>query len=173
MKKSLLLGAICMVMNIKSDEFKLYSADFKHNEEIPKELTCEGKNKPPHLAWQGAHEHTRSLVLFCEDPDAPNGTWVHWVVYNIPPSKKDLTYIHDNKEKLSDGTMQGRNTAGNVGYDGPCPPSGHGKHHYHFKLYALNTVLSLEPGAAKDAVIKAMKNHIIGQTELIGLYQRK
>lgn len=155
--------------------FQITSPDFKHNDFMPKEFTCEGGNKAPRLQWKGVPKDTKSLVLICDDPDAPAGTWVHWVVYNIPANKTDLSYIVDRSEKLADGTMQGTNSWPDtrVGYDGPCPPKGHGVHHYHFKLYALDTALNLKPRATKAQVEAAMKNHVLTQTEVVGLYERK
>lgn len=170
MKKILFLG---VMMSISANALKLTSPDFKHNEFIPKQFTCEGDNKAPQLKWQGLPINTKSLVLICDDPDAPAGTWVHWVVYNIPATKTDLSYISDRSEKLSNGTLQGMNSWPHVGYDGPCPPVGHGIHHYHFKLYALDVMLKLEPRSTKQQVETAMKNHVIAQTELVGLYERK
>ena len=114
-----------MATTINATAFKISSPDFKHNEFIPKQFTCEGSNKAPQLRWQGIPPDTKSFVLICDDPDAPAGTWVHWVVYNIPASKTDLSYITDRSEKLSDGTMQGTNSWPYVGYDGPRPPNGH------------------------------------------------
>lgn len=172
MKKILFLG-VAMASSSHAASFKISSLDFNHNAVMPTEFTCEGANKAPRLQWHGVPANTKSLVLICDDPDAPAGTWVHWVVYNIPATKIDLAYITDRSEKLSDGTMQGLNSWPHVGYDGPCPPIGHGIHHYHFKLYALDTMLNLKPKASKQEVETAMKNHVIAQTELVGLYERK
>ncbi|CAN5158630.1 YbhB/YbcL family Raf kinase inhibitor-like protein [soil metagenome] len=162
-----------MVSSSHAASFKIISPDFTHNNVIPKEFTCEGANKAPRLHWNGMPVNTKSLVLICDDPDAPAGTWVHWVVYNIPVSKTDLSYITDRSEKLADGTLQGLNSWPHVGYDGPCPPKGHGVHHYHFKLYALDSLLSLKSKSTKQEVEAAMKNHVLAQTELVGLYERK
>ncbi len=169
-KKIVFLGVI-MASSVHA--FKISSPDFNLNAAIPKEFTCEGANKMPRLEWQGAPAHTNSLVLICDDPDAPAGTWVHWVVYNIPAAKKDLSYITDRTEKLSDGTMQGSNSWPHVGFDGPCPPIGHGVHHYHFKLYALDAILKIKPSATKEEVEVGMKNHILAHTQIVGLYERK
>lgn len=172
MKKIVFLG-VAMVSSAYAASFKISSSDFKHNTPIPKEFTCEGANKAPRLQWQSAPAQTKSFVLICDDPDAPAGTWVHWVVYNISVAKTDLSYITDRSDKLSDGTMQGTNSWPHVGYDGPCPPIGHGVHHYHFKLYALDAILNLKPKATKQEVEAAMKNHILAHTETVGLYERK
>ena len=107
--------------------------------------------------------------MICDDPDAPFGTWVHWVVYNIP---LDVTFLNKNASSLNDVIIQGINDFKRVGYGGPCPPRGK-PHRYFFKLYALDTVLDLEPAATKKELIKAMSGHIIAQAKLIGLYKRK
>lgn len=162
-----------MNATVHAAPFQISSPDFKTNIHLPKDFTCEGSNKAPQLQWQNAPAKTKSFVLMCDDPDAPAGTWVHWVVYNIPAGKTDLSYIADRSEKLADGTMQGLNSWPHVGYDGPCPPKGHGMHHYHFKLYALDTMLALKPKATKQEVEAAMKSHVLAQTEIVGLYERK
>lgn len=162
-----------MSISSQAASFKITSSDFTHKSVIPIKFTCDGANKAPRLQWHGAPSNTKSFVFICDDPDAPAGTWVHWVVYNIPASKTDLSYITDRTQKLSDGTMQGSNSWPHVGYDGPCPPEGHGIHHYHFKLYALDAVLNLKPGATKQEVEAAMKKHILAHTEIVGLYERK
>lgn len=170
MKKWLILGVFSM--NMQSTEFKLFSLDFQNDKKIPKEFTCEGSNKIPKLAWEHAPKNTASFALICDDPDAPKGTWVHWVIYNIPANKRTLDHVKDRSEKLTDGTMQGSNSWPKIGYDGPCPPKGHGTHHYHFKLYALDTMLQLPPKATKDQLEKTMAGHILAETQIIGLYER-
>ncbi len=160
-------------MNSPLSALSLSSPDFTHGKYIPQEFTCEGANRAPRLRWKSALLGTKSFVLICDDPDAPAGTWVHWVVYNIPASKFDVDYVATRLEKYQDGTMQGLNSWPHVGYDGPCPPPGHGVHHYHFKLYALDTILNLKPRATKGEVEAAIKDHIQAQAELVGLYERK
>lgn len=169
MKRLLIAGVL--VMNMHAAEFTLNSLDFENGKIIPKEFTCEGANKTPKLVWKNAPEKTKSFALICDDPDAPAGTWVHWVIYNIPADKQSLDHVKDNSEKLADGTMQGANSSKKIGYDGPCPPKGHGIHHYHFKLYALDRMLTLSPKITKDQLLKAMNGHILAQAEIIGTYE--
>lgn len=171
MKERMLL--IGILMNMHAAGLTINSLDFSANQPIPKEFTCEGANKAPKLVWENVPQKTKSFAIICDDPDAPAGTWVHWVVYNIPADKRSLDYITDRTEKLSDGTMQGANSWPKIGYDGPCPPKGHGIHHYHFKLFALDSLLNLKPKATKEELLKAMKGHIVAQAEITGLYERK
>jgi len=136
---------------------------------IPKRYTCDGENVSPPLSWSGLPEGTRSLALICEDPDAPSGNWVHWVLFNIPPDITTLEEGLPQKERLSDGSVQGVNDFHKVGYGGPCPPSG--THRYDFRLYALDTFLDLKPGAKKDRLLKAMRGHVIAEGRLTGAYR--
>lgn len=150
------------------------SPSFTHNGAIPARHTCDGRNISPALAWTGAPAGTKSLALIADDPDAPDPaapkmTWVHWVLYNIPAGTSGLTEGIAEKD-LPHGTLQGVNDWHRTGYGGPCPPVG--KHRYFFKLYSLDTVLPDLKHPAKTALEKAMRGHIIGQAELIGLYQR-
>jgi hypothetical protein len=115
-------------------------------------------------------EGTRSFALIADDPDAPVGTWVHWVLYNIPSSARTLIESIPADAKLADGSINGKNSWGKPGYGGPCPPSG--THRYFFKLYALDTVLNLGSGATKEQLLNAMQGHILGQAELMGKYKR-
>jgi Raf kinase inhibitor-like YbhB/YbcL family protein len=152
----------------------IMSPSFKHNGVIPARHTCDGLNISPLLRWTGLPTGSKSLALIVDDPDAPNPdapkmTWVHWVVYNIPPDTNGLPETAA-AEGLPPGTLQGLNDWHDTGYKGPCPPIG--KHRYFFKLYALDTVLPDMKRPAKAALEKAMRGHIIGQAELMGLYQR-
>lgn len=154
--------------------FTLASTSFSHNDTIPSRYTCDGKDISPALSWTGIPEGTKSLVLIVDDPDAPDPaapkmTWVHWVLYNIPPSATGLTEGISEKD-LPPGTLQGINDWKRTGYGGPCPPIG--THRYFHKLYALNTVLPDLQHPAKAALEQAMQGHVIAQTELIGRYQR-
>jgi Raf kinase inhibitor-like YbhB/YbcL family protein len=168
------LVSMTSMLTSASIAFQLSSQDFVAQGAIPTSCTCQGANKPPRLAWSNAPSTTKSFVLICDDPDAAgNQPWVHWVVYNIAPTKKDLSYITGRAQKFSDGTKQGINSFSKRGYDGPCPPVGHGVHHYHFTLYAIDTVLTLSANATKSEVLAAIKEHTITQTELIGTYERK
>jgi Raf kinase inhibitor-like YbhB/YbcL family protein len=150
---------------------KITSSAFEAGGMIPAKYTCDAENMSPPLSWGGAPEKTKSFALICDDPDAPAGTWVHWVVYNIPESSKELLENIQNDKKLTDGTLQGTNDFGKTGYGGPCPPSG--THRYFFKLYALDAMLTIQGNATKSALLEAMKGHILAQGELIGKYSRK
>jgi hypothetical protein len=132
---------------------------------IPSLYTCEGKNVSPPLAWSGVPPGAKSLVLIVDDPDAPAGTWVHWVVYDIPPLTTDLA----EGATVADAKI-GRNDWGKAAYGGPCPPSG--RHRYFFKVYALDTLLASARPLTKAEVEKAMAGHIIAQGELVGTYQK-
>lgn len=150
---------------------KLTSPAFKEGEQIPRQYTCEGKDVSPPLQWEHAPEGTRSFALICDDPDAPVGTWVHWVIWNIPGKLNELPEGVVAKEQLADGTRQGKNDFRRIGYGGPCPPRGPA-HRYFFKLYALNTVLDLRAGASKKDLLKAMEGHILAEAQLMGTYKR-
>lgn len=150
--------------------FTLKSTAFGDGESIPRKYTCDGADISPPLEWSSVPESTRSFALIADDPDAPGGTWVHWVLYHIPSSARSLIESIPPDAKLSDGSMHGKNGWGNLGYAGPCPPSG--THRYFFKLYALDTMLNLGSGATKEQLVSAMKGHIIGQSELMGKYKR-
>ena len=151
--------------------FALTSAAFQEGQAIPAKYTCDGQDVSPALAWSGAPVDTKSLALISDDPDAPMGTWVHWVVYNLPASTRQLPESFPKDKELKDGTRQGTTDFGRIGYGGPCPPSG--THRYFFKLYALDVVLSLSPGATKAAVESAIQGHILAQIQLMGTYHRR
>ncbi len=153
----------------------LQSADFEHQGEIPKMFTCDGNDTSPELNWSGLPQHSKSLVLIVDDPDAPDPakpkmTWVHWLLYNIPPTVTKLPRAVAVKD-LPTGTQQGKNDWKRTGYGGPCPPIG--RHRYFHKLYALDIELPDLHQPSKAQLEKAMAGHIIGQTELIGTYQRQ
>ena len=133
---------------------------------MPREFTCQGDDVSPPLAWSGVPAGAKSLALIVDDPDAPMGTWVHWVLFNIPADMRSL------KEGFSadDPIAVGKNSSSHLSYDGPCPPSG--THRYYFKLYALDTALRLSPGAKKDQLLKSMDGHILAQTELMGTFSK-
>jgi Raf kinase inhibitor-like YbhB/YbcL family protein len=151
--------------------FQLSSASFVASQMIPKKFSCEGPDTSPELSWKGVPSAAKSLALIMDDPDAPAGTWVHWVLYNLPASTTELAEGVEKQEKIANGTLQGRNSFGKVGYGGPCPPPGT-PHRYFFKFYALDIKLDLKAGASKDDLEQAMKGHILGQTELVGKYGR-
>lgn len=150
---------------------RINSSAFKPHQPIPARYTCTGPNVSPPLAWDAPPNGTQSLVLVCDDPDAPGGTWTHWLVYNIPVGTHELPEGVAPHMMLPDGSRQGVNDFRAVGYGGPCPPPGH-PHRYHFTLYALSTTLDLPPRASKTHVLRGMTGHLLAQAELIGTYQR-
>jgi Raf kinase inhibitor-like YbhB/YbcL family protein len=155
-------------------QLTLSSSSFRNNQPMPAKFSCEGEDSSPSLKWEGAPSGTKSFALICDDPDAPGGTWIHWVAYAIPAN---ITEFPENVAKTDTvaglaGMKQGVNDFGKVGYGGPCPPRGHGVHHYHFRLYALDTELKLVPRIKRQQLDAAMKGHILAQTEWVGTYQR-
>ncbi len=148
----------------------LSSAAFRPGGAIPEAYTCEGRDISPPLAWGEPPAGTKSFALISDDPDAPMGTWVHWVLYNLPPQARQLPEAFPTSSELADGTRQGTTDFGRTGYGGPCPPSG--THRYFFKLYALDAALDLAPGAGKADLERAMAGHIIAQAELMGTYRK-
>lgn len=151
---------------IPPSNMKLLSPAFENNQYIPPQYTCDGQNINPLLQILEVPENAKSLVLIMDDPDAPLGNWVHWLVWNIDPKTKEIA--PNSSPPLA---IQGITSFGQAGYGGPCPPSG--THRYFFKLYALDVILDLSPHSNKTQLETAMKNHIIAKTELIGLYQRR
>jgi Raf kinase inhibitor-like YbhB/YbcL family protein len=152
-------------------EIKVTSSAFAEGGLIPAKYTCDGQDISPPLQWEGVPEGTKSIALISDDPDAPRGMWVHWVLFNLPA---DNTGIEENippEKTLPNGAIQGITDFGRVGYGGPCPPSG--THRYFFKVYALDTKLDLAAGANKSQLLKAMEGHILGQGQLIGKYKRR
>lgn len=156
----------------------LQSEAFSHGTAIPKQYTGEGKDISPPLRWSDVPEGVQEFALICDDPDAPTTQpWVHWVIYAIPKDVRSLPegVPADAELKTPASSRQGRNswTSGRtVGYRGPMPPPGHGVHHYHFKLYALDEKLDLEPGADKNTLLRRMAGHVLAEGELTGTYQR-
>jgi Raf kinase inhibitor-like YbhB/YbcL family protein len=148
--------------------FEISSTAFKNGEMIPSKFSCKGSDISPALTWTGAPAGTQSFALIMDDPDAPMGTWVHWVMYNIPASTRELKEAMPIDAKLSDGSIQGYTSAKSTGYHGPCPPSG--THRYFFKLYALDTMLSLSAKADKKELLAAMEGHILANVELMGTF---
>lgn len=149
-------------------EFILTSEVFLEGEPIPSKYACNGDDISPPLAWSGAPDNTNAFVLIMDDPDAPVGIWVHWVLFNIPGNEAVLDVGLPADAELPDGSQQGTNSWGRVGYGGPCPPSG--VHRYFFKLYALDAPLALDESATKEDVLAAMEGHILLETELMGTY---
>jgi len=164
-KHLMLLITLCTIS--LEGTMKLTSPAFSHNEAIPTPYTCDGANISPALQWTDIPEHTNSFALIVDDPDAPAKRWVHWILFNIPDTTQSL-FENTTKGPFLQGSTDFN---GKQGYGGPCPPSG--THHYHFTLYALDTVLDLSAGATKEELLKAMRGHILEQTTLIGTYERK
>ena len=155
------------MMQENSEPFTLTSSAFQNLEAIPVIYTCDGRDISPPLNWDNPPPSSQSLVLIMDDPDAPVGTWDHWILFNLPP---DITSIPEDFTQLPNGTKSGSNSWRKNEYGGPCPP-GTTSHRYYFKLYALDTELDLPEGSKKAAVEKAMKGHILAQTELVGIYR--
>jgi Raf kinase inhibitor-like YbhB/YbcL family protein len=147
------------------------SIAFVESRPIPDKYTCAGPNVSPPLQWANAPAGVKSFALVVDDPDAPAGTWVHWVLYNLPPAMMSLAENLPSSPELPDGSKQGVNDFGQPGYGGPCPPPGK-PHRYFFKIYALDMVLNLKSGATKRQVLNAMEGHILAQGQLMGTYQR-
>ena len=153
----------------------LSSTAFKEGASIPLKHTCDGADISPPLTWEGAPAGTKAFAMIADDPDAPAGTWVHWVLFNIPGNTIKLAENIPKTETLKkdlDGAMQGRNDFRRVGYGGPCPPSGPA-HRYFFKLYALDALLPLKAGATKQDVEQAMQGHVLQMAQLLGTYTRQ
>ncbi|RJP20395.1 MAG: YbhB/YbcL family Raf kinase inhibitor-like protein [Candidatus Abyssobacteria bacterium SURF_5] len=150
---------------------QIKSSAFEEGGTIPKKYTCEGQDVSPPLSWSDPPNGTKSLALIADDPDAPMGTWVHWVLYGLAPDVTRLSEGVPPDNEVLGGARQGRNDFGNIGYGGPCPPPGR-PHRYYFKLYALDMKLSLAPGARKAELLKAMEAHILAEGQLMGRYGR-
>lgn len=151
--------------------FALDSTAFAQGGEIPARYTCEGANVSPALSWKDTPAGTRALALIADDPDAPAGTWTHWMVWNLPPRATSLPEGVPAVPTLDNGARQGQNDFHRLGYGGPCPPPGH-PHRYFFKLFALNMRLDLQPGAGRRELDDAMQGHVIGQAERMGVFRR-
>jgi len=150
---------------------EIKSSVFDEGGMIPKRYTCDDADISPPLSWTGAPEGTKSFALISDDPDAPVGTWVHWVIFNMPANVSELPEMVPPSKSLPDGTKQGTNDFRKIGYGGPCPPGG--THRYYFKLYALDTELNLDAGATKADVTRAMQGHILAECHLMGRYSRE
>ncbi len=152
-------------------QLQLQTTSFQSGASIPATFTCDGANTSPALAWSGAPASTKSFALILDDPDAPSGTFVHWVLYNLSATARSLPAAVPKQNQLADGALQGRNDFGEIGYGGPCPP-GHKPHHYRFVLYALEVLLNLPSGATKQQVEDALKDHIVARGKIVGIYSR-
>lgn len=164
----LFLTCLLLFTGSNAMAFKISSNAFDNESTIPVKYTCDGDDISPELTWQDPPENTKSFVLIMDDPDAPRGTWVHWVLFNIPV---DVNHLKENIDQLPNGTLSGNNSWNRQGYGGPCPPDK--MHRYFFKLYALDAKLDLPAGSDKAAVEKAMQGHILGNAELMGKYDRQ
>jgi Raf kinase inhibitor-like YbhB/YbcL family protein len=147
------------------------SSAFQEGGEIPARYTCEGQDVSPALTWDEPPAGTQSFALIMDDPDAPGGVFTHWVLFNLPADSRDLSEAVPTQPQLPDGSLQGKNDFGRIGYGGPCPPSGR-PHRYQFTIYVLDQTLDLEAGTSKKQIIDAMQGHILVQGRLTGTYQR-
>ncbi|MGQ9541449.1 MAG: YbhB/YbcL family Raf kinase inhibitor-like protein [Armatimonadota bacterium] len=151
-------------------DIRLTSTAFTDGGTIPQKYTCDGADVSPPLAWDNVPEGTKSFALICDDPDAPVGTWVHWVLFHLPADTRNLPEAVPPDKELPNGARQGTNDFRKIGYGGPCPPSG--THRYYFKLYALDTLLDLPAGISKAQLLKAMEGHVLAEGQLMGRYSR-
>jgi Raf kinase inhibitor-like YbhB/YbcL family protein len=149
---------------------ELTSTAFDEGAMIPEQYTCDGIDISPPLKWSNASEGTKTFAIICDDPDAPMGTWVHWVLFNLPANIHELSEDLPTSEVLPNGAKQGRNDFGKIGYRGPCPPGG--THRYFFKLYALSNEIDLEAGISKSELLNAMEGNILSEGQLMGKYKR-
>ena len=150
----------------------LASAAFRDGQPIPVRHTCDGENHSPPLGWTGVPVGTRAFALLCDDPDAPRGTWVHWVLWNLPSDAVELGDGVPPRPELPSGARQGLNDSGDMGYGGPCPAPGR-PHRYFFRLYALDSSLNLDPGASRPELEAAMEGHVLARAITMGTYGRQ
>ena len=171
MKKfSVILFLLLYIFNYKifaAESFTLESSAFKLNALIPDVHTCTGADQSPPLAWHNAPAKSQSFALIMQDPDAPNGVWTHWILFNIPPNVTEI----GAGSPVPQGAANGKNSWGGLGYRGPCPPLG--AHRYVFKIYALDIVLPIGEGATATTILDAMTGHVLGSSALTGLYQKE
>ena len=152
--------------------FDLKMPAFSNGGEIPRKYTCSGENVSPPLTWSGVPPQARSLALIVDDPDAPGGTWTHWILWDLPAAATSLPEgVPTNQESLPSGARQGKNDFGRIGYGGPCPPPGR-PHRYFFRLYALGAAADLKSGASRGELESAIKPHVLAQAEWMGLFKR-
>ncbi|MCF7807021.1 MAG: YbhB/YbcL family Raf kinase inhibitor-like protein [Candidatus Marinimicrobia bacterium] len=152
-------------------DIQVASPAFEKGGMIPERYTCDSTDISPPLSWSNTPEGTKSFALICDDPDAPMGTWVHWVLFNIPAEVTEIPRNLPPMPELANGARHGTNDFGKLGYGGPCPPGG--KHRYYFKIYALSKMLDLEAGASKADLLAAMEGHVLSEGQLMGKYRRK
>ena len=154
---------------MSSTRIQVQSTAFDPRASIPARFTCDGEDVSPPLSWSAGPPRTAGYALIMDDPDAPAGTWVHWVAWNLP--RTELAQDVARTARLADGACQGKNSGGEVGYGGPCPPSG--EHRYFFRVYALDLALDLPPSTDADDLRAAMRGHVLAEGELFGVYARK
>jgi Raf kinase inhibitor-like YbhB/YbcL family protein len=173
MRRAALVGAGLLLFDLVAQgaAMEVRSQTFKPGGMIPAKYTCDGADISPPLTWLDPPTGTKSFALIMDDPDAPVGTWVHWVIWNVPATARGLEENIPKTASLPSGARQGTNDFKRTGYGGPCPPSG--THRYFFKLYALGTTLNLSPETTKSVLEDAMRHHILAQSELIGKYSRR
>ena len=151
--------------------FSITSPAFTHGAALPRTHTADGRDISPSLRWDDPPPGTQSFALICDDPDAPAGTWAHWVIWNVPAAARALTEAVQHIKTLADGSSQGKNDFGRIGYGGPSPPAGQ-THRYFFRLYALREKLSLAPGASRGELERAMQGRVLAAAEIVGTYRR-
>jgi Raf kinase inhibitor-like YbhB/YbcL family protein len=156
---------------VKMFELKIVSSSLRDKGTIPNKYTCEGEDISPQIGWGELPEEVKSLALVCDDPDAPGGDFVHWVIFNIPPEVDSLPEGLAPKDTLDFGAIQGMTDFGSAGYGGPCPPRGT-IHHYHFKLYGLDKMLEAEKNITKRELLEKMEGHVVARGEIVGLFKR-
>jgi len=166
----LILVSSCQRTKEEKMEIKIKSSAFEEDSMIPSKYTCDGSNISPPLEFSNIPNNTKSITIICDDPDAPMGIWVHWVLFDLSANIKNLDENIPRDKVLSNGAKQGINSGKRIGYDGPCPPSG--THRYYFKIYALDTKINLGSGISKQELENAMRGHILDQGQLMGKYKR-
>jgi len=173
MARIIILIAFLLCSSIKYKEAKMAitvsSKSFNHNDFIPSKHGYRGGNISPHLSWSNLPTNTKSIAIICDDPDAPSGDFVHWVIYNIPSNINELPENVPQVKEWQNGILQGINDFGKIGYGGPCPPFG--VHRYFFKVYALNKVLDLKPGLRKSELLREISPYIIGEGQIMGKFK--
>lgn len=166
------LAIATLTGTVSAQAFQVTSPAFQDGGMIPKKYTCDGQDISPPLKLSGVPQGAKSIALIMDDPDAPRRTWIHWVLFNLPPDISELGEKLEAKSRTSVGALHGTNSWGRrkIGYGGPCPPSG--THRYFFKVYALDTMLPLKPGASKKQLLSAMKGHTLAEAQIMGRYKR-
>ncbi|MDX1628953.1 MAG: YbhB/YbcL family Raf kinase inhibitor-like protein [Fulvivirga sp.] len=152
--------------------FNITTTAFEEGKSFPKKHTCEGDDLSPPLRWDGEPKGTVTFALIMEDPDAPGGTFTHWMMYNIPASTHELEEIIPIQKNLGNGAHQGQNDFGNIGYGGPCPPKGDGDHRYYFKIFALSKKLPPESANSREDFYRAIEEHVLDEAQYMGKFSR-